>query len=90
MHISQHGLRFSLLVNEEQGIVTMVSFGIALARHNEFLGYHGDYDEGAKACFKTAGVFGMIAILSVVTFAVSAVRQKMSHGVGSRNDYVPV
>ncbi len=59
--------------------------------HNEFLGYHGDFDKAAASCFKTAGVFGIISAVSFGFFVVGAVRAKLSpqQPVG-RGDYQAV
>jgi hypothetical protein len=68
----------------------MVTFGVALSHHNEFLGYHGDFDAGAAACFKTAGLFGAIALLSFGSFAVAAYRQKVGPIAPVRGNYSAV
>ena len=56
----------------------MAAFGAAMRSHNEFLGYSGNFDEAAKACFKTSGVFLVISGVSFVAFVVGAVRSKLS------------
>ncbi len=66
----------------------MLMFGSALANHNEFLGYHENFDEGAKSCYKAAALFGGLALLSALSFTVSAVRSKMSGP--ARPDYSAV
>lgn len=69
----------------------MAVFGLALRAHNPFLGYHGDFDEAAAACFKTAVVFIFLCVLSLASFIVSAVRSKMdSVVVTARGDYQAV
>lgn len=68
----------------------MLGFGSALANHNPYLGFHGDFAEGAVSCFKAAGAFGFLAALSALSFAVSAVRAKAGHGASARSDYSAV
>jgi hypothetical protein len=68
----------------------MVAFGVALSNHNEFLGYHGDFDAGAAACFKTAGLFGAIALISLGSFALSAYRDKVGPSAPVRGSYTAV
>jgi hypothetical protein len=55
-----------------QGAVTMLGFASALANHNPYLGYHGDFSEGAASCYKAAGAFGILAAISAVSFVISA------------------
>lgn len=55
----------------------MIAFGFALGSHNEFLGYHGDFDAASASCFKTAIVFGGISAVSLLTFVIGAVRMKL-------------
>ena len=55
----------------------MYAFGVAMKSENEFLGYHGDFEKGAEACFKTAGVFAAIGAVSFVFFVAGAVHSKM-------------
>lgn len=59
------------------GALTMLAFGLALRAHNPFLGFHGDFDEAAASCFKTAVVFGALAGVSALAFVAGAVRAKM-------------
>lgn len=69
----------------------MVVFGFALRAHNPFLGYHGDFDEAASACFKTAVVFIILSAVSGLSFVVSAFRSKMeSAPATTRGDYQAV
>lgn len=68
----------------------MLLFGIALRAHNPFLGYHGDFDEAAAACFKTAFIFAILAGLSAASFVLSAVRAKMGPPAITRADYEAV
>lgn len=69
----------------------MVVFASALSNHNPFLGYHGNFDEGAASCYKAAGAFGILALASAVTFIASAVRTKFGYGATSvRSDYSTV
>lgn len=63
--------------NPSQGAVTMLAFGLALRAHNPFLGFHGDFDEAASACFRTASVFTLLAALSAAVFVGAAVRAKL-------------
>lgn len=56
----------------------MLAFGTALRAHNPFLGYEGDFDEAAAACFRTATVFGVLAGVSAIGFISSAARAKMN------------
>lgn len=64
----------------------MVAFSLTLGAHNPFLGYTGDYDEAASSCFKTAIVFFVLSLISLLSFVFSAMRAKMdpippsSHG----------
>lgn len=55
----------------------MAVFGMALRAHNPFLGYHGDFDEAATACFKTAIIFTVLSVVSIISFVISALRSKM-------------
>lgn len=68
----------------------MLTFGFALRAHNPFLGYHGNFDEAAHSCFKTALVFGILATLSAASVVVQAVRSKMGPPLTVRGDYSPV
>jgi hypothetical protein len=61
----------------------MLAFAHSLSNHNPFLGFHGDFDEGASACYKTAGLFAIIGVLSCVSFGVTSVRQKLNAGHGA-------
>ena len=59
--------------------------------HNEYLGYHGNFDEAATSCFKTAGVFAVISAISFVAFVGGAVRSKLSPPTANgRVDYTAV
>jgi len=69
----------------------MASFGFAMRSHNEYLGYHGNFDEAATACFKTAVVFLAISGISFVAFVGGAVRTKLSPpAANGRTDYTAV
>jgi hypothetical protein len=68
----------------------MLLFGSALGNHNAYLGYHGDFDAGAASCYKAAAAFGVLALVSAVSFAVSAVRAKLGHGASAPLDYSAV
>lgn len=68
----------------------MVLFGISLKGHNPFLGYTGDFDEAAAACFKTAFVFGGLSALSLGAFVMNAVRSKMAPPPIARLNYEAV
>lgn len=68
----------------------MLAFGVALADHNEFLGFEGDMDAGAASCYRTAALFCFFAIASAITFAIGAVRAKMGHGPSTRPEYASV
>jgi hypothetical protein len=61
----------------------MTVFGGQLKAENPFLGFHGDFQEGAASCYKTAGLFAVIGVLSCVSFGVTAVRQKLNAGYGA-------
>ena len=67
----------------------MLVFGSSLSNHNPYLGFHGDLDAAAKACFKTAWYFGGLACISLAYFVITAVRAKRGYGVGggSRASY---
>lgn len=67
----------------------MLMFGISLRSHNPFLGYHADFDEAAASCFKTALIFLILSILSIVSFAITAVRAKMTPPI-PRTEYTAV
>lgn len=68
----------------------MFAFGTALQAHNPFLGYHGDFDEAAASCFKTAVVFLVLALVSAFAFVASAVRSKMAPPIIPKADYQAV
>lgn len=69
----------------------MLAFGYALKAHNPFLGYHGDFDEAAASCFKTAVIFGVLAGVSAISFVAGAVRSKMGPPAPvARGDYQAV
>lgn len=68
----------------------MLSFGSALENENPYLGFHGNFAEGAASCYKAAGAFGVLAALSALSFAVSAVRAKAGYGTSTRADYSAV
>lgn len=69
----------------------MAAFGFAMKSHNEFLGYHGDFDLAAASCFKTAGVFGVISAVSLLAFVIGAVKTKLSPPPAAvRGDYYAV
>lgn len=69
----------------------MVLFASALGNHNTYLGYHGNFDEGAASCYKAAGAFGILALMSAVTFIAAAVRTKFGYGATAvRSDYSSV
>lgn len=69
----------------------MVLFASALSNHNAYLGYHGNFDEGAASCWKAAGAFGILALASAAVFVASAVRTKFGYGATAvRSDYTTV
>lgn len=48
-------------------------------------------EEGAASCYKAAGVFGLLAVVSAASFAFSAVRNKIRDGAAApRSDYSAV
>lgn len=68
----------------------MVLFAFALEAHNPFLGFDGDFDKAAAACFKTAVVFLALALLSLASFVLSAVRAKMGPPPPAQGEYQSV
>lgn len=55
----------------------MGTFSAAMHVKNPFLGYDGDFDEAAAACFRTAVVFAVLSFISFISFIISAMRAKM-------------
>lgn len=70
-----------------QGAITMGTFSAAMNAKNPFLGYDGDFDEAAAACFRTAVVFAVLSFISFISFVVAAMRSKMDPQSSASQNY---